>query len=284
MRQLRHEFLSFFMNHIQISVKTVSADQSELLIAKLLEAGFEGFEEEGMLLHAFCPAHQFDESILREIADQFGITYSRTDVADRNWNEEWEKKIEPVIIDDFAAIRAAFHPPMKNIRHELIITPKMSFGTGHHATTTMMIRAMQKIDFTGREVMDFGTGTGILAILASKMGAKEVLAIDYDDWSINNALENVAVNDSGNITVTQSNSTLNTGIFDIILANINRHVIMENLAGFRQHLRPQGVLILSGFLTQDEAEIESDAKEYGLIKERILQEGDWICMTLKMPA
>jgi ribosomal protein L11 methyltransferase len=155
-------------------------------------------------------------------------------------------------VNDFVGIRATFHPPLEKIQHEIIITPKMSFGTGHHATTFMMIQQMKEIDFKGKTVLDFGTGTGVLAILAAKLGAANVYAIDYDEWSITNTIENIQQNGSSNIRVAQL-ATLPAGEkFDIILANINLNVILDNLKSIVLSSISNTYVLLSGFLLQDE--------------------------------
>ena len=176
--------------YIEISIQTT--ELQEVLIALLAEIGYEGFEEEEGLLKAFIKEGAFDRGALETLLADYGLEYVEQRIEDRNWNAEWEANFQPVVVDGFCAIRAHFHPPMPEMEHELVITPKMSFGTGHHATTYMMLQAMRGIDLRGKRVLDFGTGTGVLAILAERLGAAEVVAIDNDDWSIENAQENAA--------------------------------------------------------------------------------------------
>ncbi len=206
------------MNHRQVTITAAEPALQEILVALLSTIGYEGFEQEDKALQAFIPEAQFDagalDQLLLQVTDLFpqlgsgqpspGLSYSTVRLAERNWNEEWEKNFQPVEVDGFCAIRAHFHAPIRGVTHELVITPKMSFGTGHHATTHMMLLAMKDLDFQGRRVLDFGTGTGVLAILAERLGAAEVLAIDNDDWSIDNASENVATNHCTRITVSQT--------------------------------------------------------------------------------
>jgi ribosomal protein L11 methyltransferase len=168
--------------HIQVSIKT--EEWQEVLIALLTEIGYEGFEQEEALLKAFINKDAFDRAALEALLGEYGVEYEEQEIGERNWNAEWEANFQPVVVDGFCAVRAHFHPPMPEVEHELVITPKMSFGTGHHATTYMMLQAMRGIDLRGKRVLDFGTGTGVLAILAERLGAAEVVAIDNDDWSI----------------------------------------------------------------------------------------------------
>src|SRR6187399_2793810 len=182
------------MNYLQFEFRISNAVENEILIALLSNAGFESFVEEEKMLKAFIKETEFNESSLTGIQEIIPCTYSSTVITPQNWNAKWESSFEPIIVKDFAAIRAGFHNSIKNVKHEIIITPKMSFGTGHHATTYMMIEQMEGLDLMNKAVVDFGTGTGVLAILAEKMGASTIDAIDNDDWSIENAAENIAAN------------------------------------------------------------------------------------------
>ena len=180
--------------YIQLEFQNISLEQSDLLIAQLSEIGFNGFEEEENNLKAFVPIYDFVEAAVNEIAASHHLSFYKSTIEETNWNAVWESNFQPVIVDNFVGIRADFHEPIMGVEHEIVITPKMSFGTGHHATTFMMIQQMREIDFTGKSVFDFGTGTGILAILAEKLGADKVFAVDYDEWSIENAKENLEKN------------------------------------------------------------------------------------------
>jgi ribosomal protein L11 methyltransferase len=271
----------FVMNYTQLSISPISKEQSEILIAQLSENGFDAFEEEDNVLHAFIEENIFrKENIESLLSPKF--SFSTKIIAEKNWNEEWEKNFQPISIGNFCTVRAEFHPSMPGTTHDIIVTPKMSFGTGHHATTYMMIQAMEDIDFKGKAVLDFGTGTGVLAILAEKCGAKSVLAIDNDEWSIRNAVENVAMNQAGIITVEKRESTHGMGIFDIILGNINKDVIIQNLPDLRQHLSTAGVLIVSGFLQLDLRDFEKEAERNNLIIYAPPQiRENWISLRLK---
>jgi ribosomal protein L11 methyltransferase len=266
------------MNHLQVTISTADADIQEILIALLSTLGYEGFEQQDTALQAFVPEEQFDGGALDEILRPKGLSYSRERIEERNWNEEWEKNFQPVQVEGFCAIRAHFHAPVPGVIHDLVITPKMSFGTGHHATTYMMLQAMKDLDFQGRRVLDFGTGTGVLAILAEKLGAGQVLAIDNDDWSIENAAENVATNGCTRIEVLKSDVIPAAESFDIILANINKHVIMSQLAVMEQQLAPEGVILLSGLLATDIEDIENEAVRNNLSISLLMTKGSWICL------
>jgi ribosomal protein L11 methyltransferase len=264
--------------HFQVTIQTV--DWQDLLIALMSERGYEGFEQEDALLKAFIPEADFDQGVLEELLTAHGLTYTLERIEERNWNEEWEKHFQPVVVETFCAIRAHFHAPISGVEHELVITPKMSFGTGHHATTYMMLQSMQGMDLRGKRVLDFGTGTGVLAILAEKLGAEEVVAIDVDDWSINNAQENTLANECFGIVILKEDRVANVeGVFDLILANINKHVIVDQLGDLGQHLAPEGVILLSGLLQNDSEDIENEAIKNNLSVSNWMTRGSWICLT-----
>jgi ribosomal protein L11 methyltransferase len=265
---------------IEISIKTV--EWQEVLVALLGELGFEGFEQEDQMLRAYVQEARWDKTALDEVLARFGLGFGLQRLEERNWNEEWEKNFQPVVIGSFCAVRAHFHAPITGVEHELLITPKMSFGTGHHATTCMMIEAMQGFDLRGKRVLDFGTGTGVLAILAGKLGATEILAIDNDDWSIANAQENIETNGSKTVKMKKIDSlTTVEGRFDIVLANINKHVILGEMSGMEQHLGEGGVIILSGLLEDDYKDIENEAVKNGFSLSGRMKKGAWICVKLE---
>src|SRR5690349_10830070 len=180
-------------NYIHIKFQPVLKEQQEILIAQLADLGYEGFEEGIGFISAYIPEDQFNESETYHLIAGTDITVTKEVILPRNWNEEWEQNFQPVVIDDFCGIRAHFHAPLQQVQHEIIITPKMSFGTGHHATTHLMIQSMQQLSFNDKTVLDFGTGTGVLAILAERLGAAHITAIDNDEWSITNVEENIAL-------------------------------------------------------------------------------------------
>ncbi|HEY6978383.1 MAG TPA: 50S ribosomal protein L11 methyltransferase [Chitinophagaceae bacterium] len=267
-------------NYIQIKIENISSTQSEMLIAQLSEINFEGFEEEEDFLSAYIEQEALNEIDLKNILSSHHLTYSKNFIEQKNWNEEWEKNFEPVIIDDFAAIRAAFHKPVKNVEHEIIITPKMSFGTGHHATTFMMIQQMRNIDFKNKSVFDFGTGTGILAILAEKLGAEKIIAIDNDEWSINNAKENIERNNCKKIQLELRNSPISSHKFEVILANISKNVILQYLEMLSHSLTESGQLLVSGLLKEDEADILNIILKLNLRHIHTFFKDKWMIMRL----
>jgi ribosomal protein L11 methyltransferase len=266
-------------NYIQVNIQNVSAEQSDMLVAHLAELGFDGFEETENALKAFITEEQFSNEEIATMLAPMKLVYSTEAIASKNWNEEWEKNFEPVIVDDFVAVRADFHAPIKNVEHEIVITPKMSFGTGHHATTFLMMQQMRKIDFKNKTVFDFGTGTGILAILAEKLGAVSVFAIDNDEWSIENAKENADKNSCGVIDILLENEPAGKETFDIILANINKNVILTYLSVLVNRLNENGQLLLSGLLKEDEADILEAAKQLPVRYISTTHKNNWICIT-----
>ncbi|HZI52519.1 MAG TPA: 50S ribosomal protein L11 methyltransferase [Chitinophagaceae bacterium] len=267
------------LNYIQISFPVLNDEQKEILIALLADAGFEGFEEVGNGLEAFVNESKFNRIILTEIAHQYKIEFIEKTISPANWNKLWESGSDPVIIENFCAVRASFHNPVKTARYEIIIDPKMNFGTGHHATTFMMIQQMSEIDFTGKTVCDFGTGTGILAILSEKLGTENIIAIENDLSSIENARENILLNKCSNIRLLNDSKVCANQKFDIILANINKNTILENFSSFHENLNANGVLLLSGFLEEDLPEILLAASDFEEIK-TILKD-NWVCVRFK---
>lgn len=264
--------------YIQIEFKNIEVEQSDLLIAELTMIGFEGFEEADKNLKAFIPTSDFDEVAVKEIATRNNVSFIQSTIEETNWNAVWESNFQPVLVDDFVSIRADFHEEARDVEHEIVITPKMSFGTGHHATTFMMIQQMREIDFNNRTVFDFGTGTGVLAILAEKLGAATVYAVDNDEWSILNTKENIERNNAKKIQVEQIDVVTGAEQFDIILANINRNVILDNFSALKNRLSIGGILLLSGLLEEDESVIVSRATELSLTLNKKLLYNNWISL------
>jgi ribosomal protein L11 methyltransferase len=264
-------------NFIQVQFQNITAAQNEILVALLSNIGFEGFEESDDLLKAFIKEADFKKEEVDTIGTGLGLSYISSVIEQQNWNAQWESSFEPVIIKDFASVRAGFHEPVKNVQYEIIITPKMSFGTGHHATTYLVMEQMSKLDLTNKTVLDFGTGTGILAILAEKMGAKEILAIDNDEWSIDNAKENLALNHSKKITIQLAEAITSGKTYDVILANINLNVILASMTAIKKACNAGGLILLSGFLNTDEAQIKASLSSSGLVLINITRQKDWIC-------
>ncbi|MDX1936672.1 MAG: 50S ribosomal protein L11 methyltransferase, partial [Flavihumibacter sp.] len=205
-------------NYYKISFITPDAATKEICIALLSNIGFEGFEEDRTTLHGFIPVALLDEQQLAALLQQQNISYTKSIIENRNWNEEWESGFTPVLIGNFCQVRASFHAANPAVKHDIIINPKMSFGTGHHATTWLMIEAMSELAIEGMEVFDFGTGTGVLAILAAQMKAAAVTAIDNDEWSINNAAENFELNNAAGIVLQNASSMMVDNQYNLILA------------------------------------------------------------------
>ena len=252
-----------------------------MLTALLMDEGFEGVEEREEETIVTIPQQNFVAATVAAIFEKFGVTYKHETVQQQNWNAQWESSFEPVKVGNFAAIRASFHAPVTDVAHEIVITPKMSFGTGHHATTYLMIQEMEELDFKGRTVIDFGTGTGVLAILAEKLGAKEVLGIDNDDWSISNAKENLAANSCSTITLQKAEEMLGAEA-DIVLANINLNVIIDNIQKIKSSCKPGGIVLLSGLLKQDEDEISECLTNNGFAILKVLHRNNWIAVLTKL--
>jgi len=271
------------MNHLQFDIETGTAEQSGILVALLGEIGFEGFEEADQLLKAFIPEQDFDEDGFNRLVEQFGLKWTRSLVEPRNWNAGWESGFDPVMVGNRVLVRAGFHEPQPGFAYEVVITPKMSFGTGHHATTYLVMEQMDQLDFRGKEVCDFGTGTGILAILAEKMGAGRVLAIDHDDWSIENARENVEMNRCSRIRLLKTGALSDAGPFGIILANINRNVLLDNMQALAGSAAPGATVLLSGFMETDLDDLRSAASGAGFTGFRTFSMGEWRCIRMQRP-
>lgn len=247
------------MPYYQFSFSEISEEKAELLVALLDNIGFEGFEQTENELIAFIQKAQLNNETFENIIFQMKVNYIKSEIEDTNWNKEWESNFQPLTIlypetnKPFCHIRANFHPVSNEAEYEIIITPKMSFGTGHHATTALMIEQMALLKFTGKSVIDFGTGTGVLAILAEKLGAVKIVAIDHDDWSMNNARENVGANNCLKIKCIKGETTLSDFKADIILANINLNVILSNLKDLKESCSKEAVILFSGILIEDES-------------------------------
>lgn len=269
------------MNYIQINIEVPNSELNEILLAELTDMGFNGFEENDNLLTAYINENDYNNDDFKSIAHRHNLKYSKQIHQDQNWNKVWESNFSPVIVDDFVGIRADFHQPILNVMHEIIITPKMSFGTGHHATTYMMMQLMQTINFNNKTVYDFGTGTGILAILAEKLGAKMVLAVDNDIWSVENARENFDKNKCKTIDlklVKNADSNFNA---NIILANVNKNIINNNIKYLAKIIENQSLILLSGLLVNDESDIINLCNLYGFKHDKTIEKNGWIALWFK---
>jgi ribosomal protein L11 methyltransferase len=276
---------NFVLNYLQLTIPVTDSNVRDLLIASLTELGVEGFEEGDTALKAFIPENDYQEGVFREALEAFGLAAEKEMIAPRNWNAEWESDFEPVIIGDFCTIRAHFHQIPVNTQYDIVITPKMSFGTGHHATTHLMVEQMAGLDFTGKKVLDFGTGTGILAILAEKLGATDIAAIDNDEWSFDNAQENVTLNGCSHIIVSMDDIEQYAGkeTFSMILANINRHILLQYMKVLYDLLEAGATLLMSGLLTEDETIVSEAARAEGFMVQRVNTRNNWITILCTRP-
>ena len=267
---------------IQVSIEVADEAVKDMMIAELADLGFDGFEETETGLFSYIDSAKFDAKVtagLADLAAQHGASYTSNAIDKQNWNALWESNFEPVLVDDFVGVRANFHAPFNGqVEHDIIITPKMSFGTGHHGTTFSVMQLMRGIDFKGQSVFDFGTGTGLLAILAHKLGASYVLGVDNDDWCIENASENIVVNNTQTIEIQKVNGANLNKKFNIIIANINKNIILDNLAFLADATVPGGVVLLSGLLVEDEAEIEAACAVLGWKHQETRTRNNWIAL------
>ena len=255
---------------------------AEILIAELGYLGFESFVEEEDGVTAYIPVEEYEEDLLAQVhilqSDEVEITYSMNEIEKVNWNEEWEKNFTPIVVDDRCSIRATFHPSIET-EYEIVIDPKMSFGTGHHATTHLMIQHILKNDFTDKNVLDMGCGTGVLAILASMKGAHFVDAIDIDNWCYQNSLENVERNNCDNVSVEEGGAELLADRkYHIILANINRNILLRDLPVYEKSLEAKGELYLSGFYEEDVSALRKACEELGLKYVEHLERNNWVAV------
>jgi len=254
----------------------------EILIAELGYAGFESFVETEEGVTAYIQKEEWNEAILDDIqilnSEEFEITFTSEEIEQTNWNEEWEKNFNPIIVDNQCSVRAPFHEK-PNTTYDIIIEPKMSFGTGHHETTHMMIQHILKTEFTDKSVLDMGCGTGVLAILAEMKGAKPIDAIDYDNWCYLNSLENVERNNSKHITVLEGDASLLPGKhYDVVIANINRNILLNDMATYADTLNENGILFLSGFYNDDIPIIEAECNKQGLKHVETLERNNWVAL------
>lgn len=271
------------MDHIALHLTLSDPAQIDLLIGQLSQAGFTGFEQPDEGLIAYIPVEAFRPEDAEALVA--GIPHTVQTVAEKNWNAEWERSFAPVRIGEFCAIRASFHDPVPGVTHQIIITPRMTFGTGHHATTVSMIRLMQSLPLRGRSVLDMGTGTGILAILAHRMGARPVHGIDIDPSAVENARENARENAAEPISFSPGSTLEAQGErYDCILANIHLEVIIGLLDGLSARLREGGWLLLSGILQQDMPRLTAAVSPYPLQSREVLHEGAWVALCLQKQA
>ena len=274
------------MEYLEFTFKINATEEREILIAELNKQGFDGFVEESDFFMAYIPSEIYNKETLAQLiklhSPNTSITYDHKIIKEKNWNEEWEKNYPSVLIAGKCLIRAPFHKPVENILYDIIIEPKMSFGTAHHETTSLMIETIMETDMKGLNVLDMGCGTGVLAILASKLGAKQVTAIDNDEWSFINAKENTERNAANNVNVLLGDAELlNEKTFNVILANINRNVLTKDIPNYASCLNTNGILIVSGFYEDDIKIISEHADLSGLFYSRHELKNNWAVIVFK---
>ncbi len=255
---------------------------SEILMAELGYAGFESFVETEIGIIAYIQEQDCNESILDDIqilkSEEFSISHTKENIEQTNWNKEWEKNFNPIMVDDLCTVRAPFHEKPKT-KYDIVIEPKMSFGTGHHETTHMMIQHILKTNFYDKSVLDMGCGTGVLAILSEMKGAKPIEAIDIDNWCYLNSLENVERNNCQNISVYEGDANLiKDRKYDIILANINRNILLNDIKSYASCLNKNGILFLSGFYKNDIPILEEECRKHMLKLDEKLERNDWVSL------
>jgi ribosomal protein L11 methyltransferase len=273
----------------EIPVRSWSSSEKEILFAKMSGIGFEGFVEGEDDIQAYIEEQYFSSDNLNRLIDELAnfhikvqYRYHRTE--DQNWNEEWEKRYSPVVVDEGVLIRAPFHDADNDLEYTLVIEPKMSFGTGHHHTTRLMIGAMGKLDLKGKSILDMGCGTGVLGIYACLRGSLRVLGVDNDQWAYENALENVARNGSTCMEIRLGDvGVIGEEMFDIVLANITRNTLVRDMAEYVRHLKTGGRILLSGILAEDAQYVLNEAYRCDLVHESTEEEFNWISLLFIKP-
>lgn len=283
------------MNYYELSFTYSSPIENaiinDILAAELGEIGFESFSENRNGLQGYIAESLYDAEVLQNKLDDFPlegikIQFTEAFIKDKDWNEEWEKNyFKPIRIEKKCIIRASFHEKEPGYTYEIIIDPKMAFGTGNHETTYLMINEMLALDLEGKELLDMGCGTAVLAILARMKGAKRVVGIDIDRWAYNNALENIRLNHTDDIQIVLGGAEQipEFGQFDIVFANINRNILLNDIQHYNQCLRPGGLLYMSGFYEQDIPVIEEECKQHGLTLLSHTEMSNWVAVKVQKP-
>lgn len=274
------------MSYTQVNVHC-DPPYAEILMAEMGELAFESFVEKETGFEAYIPETQFQHPPLQLLFNRYReftrIWYEIKTIAKTNWNQEWEKNYDPIQVGNDIYVRATFHDPKPEFKYEIVVNPQMSFGTGHHETTHQLLALQLAFDHQEKAVLDVGSGTGILAIMAAKLGAKSVAATDIDDWCVENALQNFALNHIEAEFVKQGTLAelrLNT-IYDILLANINTHVLLDEMHLYYQLLTNKGILFLSGFYETDQPKIKAKAHELGFEIQKQTTKNNWVALVLK---
>ncbi len=269
-------------NYVCVTFEVANVAQSEVLNFKLEEVGVESIEDRDSEIVAYFVQNEWPkaEATLKDYLISENITFKAEAVINENWNAKWEASFEPVNINNFCYVRAPFHPPFNNTNIiDIILEPKMAFGTAHHETTFMMMAQMALLDFMGKSVFDYGCGTAILSILAEKLGAAQIYAIDIEEAAIENAYYNAEINHCNKIVCEQKilSETVSKE-YDIVLANINRHVLLATAADLANYVKKSGVLLVSGILLSDEDLVKEEFIRSGFIYEETIQKGEWKCL------
>ena len=280
------------MKYFEVTFSTNPCNETitDILSALTAEIGFESFVECEGGMQAYIQQSLFDEEALKNIIADFPIpdteiTYTITEPEDKDWNEEWEKNFfQPIVIEDRCVIHSTFHKDYPKAEYDIVINPQMAFGTGHHETTSSILGELLDADLKGKSVLDMGCGTSILAILASMRGADPVTAIDIDDWCVNNSRDNIALNNINNITVELGDASLLEGRkpFDVIIANINRNILLNDMAAYTACMHKGSEIYMSGFYVQDIDAIRSKGESLGLKFVHYREKNNWAAVKLIM--
>lgn len=276
------------MKYLEFTFQTSPSGETvhDVLSAVLAEVGFDSFIPSDDEVKAYIKADAYNEESLKQSLSDFPmpdvrVTYTYTQAEDKDWNEEWEKNFyDPLVVDDRCVVHCTFHKDIPSAEYDIVIDPRMSFGTGHHATTRGMMRYLLEMDIRDKRVLDMGCGTGILAILARMRGAADVLAIDNDEWCVSNSIENLKLNHVEGITVELGDAATlkGRGSFELIIANINRNILLQDMACYAENLAMGGDLLLSGFYVEDIPVINATAASLGLRLEGARQENNWAAL------
>lgn len=255
----------------------------DVFIDDLGELGCDSFEETETGFNAYIPSQDLNDELQNHLTslssrEDIKLNFTLEVVPTKNWNEVWESSFEPILVGNWCSILAPFHQNKFNTQHTVVIEPKMSFGTGHHETTFMMVQGMESLDLKGKDVLDMGSGTGVLAILAKKMEAQYVEAIDIEDWAVENCIENATNNQVKLEVKLGGKEQISDKTFDVVLANINRNILLDQMTLYADHLKPGGKLFLSGFLTEDETTILNCAIKNNFAPLKKLNKENWLCL------
>jgi ribosomal protein L11 methyltransferase len=269
------------MDYIEVRITGFTGFDPEIVMAQMAELGFESFSESESGIQAFTREDMYQEDIvsayLQKLCDEHGLRYSVHKIEAQNWNAIWESGYEPVTIAGKCQVRAPFHEPVAGLPFDIVIEPRMSFGTAHHETTSLMLELLMEEEVNGKRVLDMGCGTGVIAILAHKMLAAQVVAIDNDEWAYSNALDNMEKNNALAVTVLQGEAgDIPMPGYDLIIANINRNVLLSDIPLYVKYLNPDGVLLLSGFYLEDLDQIRLASEKAGLLYASFTSDNNWV--------